>query len=350
MTLPTNVKARKQRAARATVVAVLSAALPIGRSLAAQADGQKAGKSAERIVQVQSKDDIVDSGVLFTPPKDVAKPIAVIWIHGWGVNFYFSTYVAIGRALAGRGYTTITGNTRMHDLGNVEAWRGEKRIRGGGYWGVNSEQIRDLAAWIDFAEGLGFRQVVLVGHSAGATAVQTYQAQTQDNRVVGVVLASGNVRPDTRVPPPEWLSQAKQLIADGRSEELVQGPFVSAATFADIVSTSPEFKDFFGVQTANAGVARIHCPLLAFFGADGDVGNEEDLQLLKSSIKRQHTGPSHVDTAMIQGAGHMYAGQEERVAQVIASWVDTLLSASIGKRESPTALGAGGRGEVYREW
>jgi len=45
----------------------------------------------------------------------------------------------------------------MHDLGNVEAWRGEKRIRGGGYWGVASEEVRDLAAWHDFAEALGFR-------------------------------------------------------------------------------------------------------------------------------------------------------------------------------------------------
>ena len=97
-----------------------------------------------------------------------------------GANFYSPTYVAISRALAKRGYTPTTGNTRMHNLGNVEAWRGEKRIRGGGYWGVASEETRDLAAWLDFAEALGFKKVVLVGHSAGATAVQTYEAQTQD--------------------------------------------------------------------------------------------------------------------------------------------------------------------------
>ena len=333
---PQNVKARRQIAAIATGLAVIGAALPKERSVAADADNQKAGKFAEQIVQVECKDDIVDSGALFAPPKDVAKSIAVIWIHGWGVNFYSPTYVAISRSLAKRRYTVITGNTpRMHDLGNLEAWRGEKRIRGGGYWGVASEQVRDLAAWIDFAEGLGFKQIVLVSHSAGATAVRAYQAHTQDTRVAGVVLASGDILPDTRIPPPEWLSQAKQFIADGRSEELVQGPFVSAATFSDIVNTPPEFKDFFGVQTANAGVTRIHCPLLAFFGTNGDVGNEEDLELLKSSIKRQRTGPSRVDTATIQGADHMYVGQEDRVAQVIASWADTLLSANTEKRETP---------------
>ena len=264
-----NLKARSRIAAMATAISAIGAVLPMGRGLAGQAANQKAEGVAEQIIQVQTNDDIVDSGALFAPPKDVAKPIAIIWVHGWGVNFYFPTYIAIGRSLAERGYTTITGNTRMHDLGNVEAWRGDKRIRGGGYWGVTSEEAKDLAAWIDFVERLGFKKVVLVGHSAGATAVQRYQAETQDTRVVGVVLASGNVRADTRVPKPEWIAEAKQMIADGHQEDLVQGnderhgPFVSAATFLDLVGTPPELKDFFGTQTPNAGITRIHCPLLA---------------------------------------------------------------------------------------
>jgi hypothetical protein len=164
-----DVKAPIQTAARAAAVAMLCAALSIGQSIAAQANDQKAGEIKERIVQVQSKDDVADAGALFTPPEKISKPIAVIWIHGATLNFYSPTYLAISRGLAKRGYTVITGNTRMHDLGNVEAWPGGKRIRGGTYWGIPSEQVRDIAAWIDFAEGLGFKQVVLVGHSAGGT-------------------------------------------------------------------------------------------------------------------------------------------------------------------------------------
>ena len=323
-----DVKAPIQMAARAAAVAMLCAALSIGQSIAAQANDQKAGEIKEHIVQVQSKDDVAAAGALFTPPEKISKPIAVIWIHGATLNFYSPTYLAISRGLAKRGYTVITGNTRMHDLGNVEAWPGGKRIRGGTYWGIPSEQVRDIAAWIDFAEGLGFKQVVLVGHSAGANAVREYQAQTQDPRVAGLVLASGDVRPDTRVPPAEWVSKAKQFIADGKPEELVQGPFLSAATFLDILNRPPEIKDFFGALSTNAGVTRIHCSLLVLLGTDGDVGNEKDLEGIKSSIKRLATGPSRVDTALIQGAGHMYDGQEDRVAEVIANWINTLLSAN----------------------
>jgi len=68
------------------------------------------GKFPEQIVYVRAKDDIVNGGVLFAPPKNSVKPIAIIWIHGWGVNFYSPTYVEIGRLLAERGYTWMIRN------------------------------------------------------------------------------------------------------------------------------------------------------------------------------------------------------------------------------------------------
>ncbi len=296
-----------------------------------------AGKFPEQLVYVRTQDDIVNGGVVFTPPKDSAKPAAVIWIHGWGVNFYQPTYVGIGRALAERGYTCITGNTRMHDLGNVLAWRWKKRIRGGGYWGVASEEVRDLAAWIDFAEERGFKKVVLVGHSAGWAAVRSYQAQEQDGRVIGVVLASGAVRAETRPTDRQQLAEATRLMAAGEGDALVRDPkrsfpsYISAATFLDIANSPPESKDFFGVQITNPPITRIRCPLLAFFGTRGDVGNEADLELLRSSIKRQPSGPSRVDTVMIRGADHMYAGEEGQVAEAIAKWANALLEPEASK-------------------
>jgi dienelactone hydrolase len=101
------------------------------------------------------------------------------------------------------------------------------------------------------------------------------------------------------------------------------------------VNRPPEFKDFLGALSTNAGVTRIQCPLLVFLGTNGDVGNEEDLEQIKSSIKRLPTGPSRVDTALIQGGDHVYDGQEERVAQVIASWSDKLLSANTERSGTP---------------
>jgi pimeloyl-ACP methyl ester carboxylesterase len=312
-------------------VAILAGAVFLIRlRLAPRPENQKPGKFPEQLVFVRSKDDVVSGGALFTAPKDSSQPIAVIWIPGWGVNFYLPSYVGIGRALAERGCTTITANTRMHDIGNVEKYSWGKRVRGGGYWGVTSEAARDIAAWIDFAQQLGFSQVVLVGHSAGWASVRRYQADTRDQRVAGLVLASGGVGFTAQADDPALVAQAKKLVADGAGDDLLRLPnrsfpsFVSAATFLDGVNTPREYEDFFGTQISDPAVMRVRCPILAFFGTNDDVGTEANLQLLKSSVQRLPSGPSRVDITMIQNGNHEYVGEEAQVAKTIASWAGTL--------------------------
>jgi len=298
----------------------------------ARARAQTSGKAVEEIVHVRADDGITNAGAFFSPAKDVAKPIAMIWVHGSGINFYYPSYVKIGRELAARGFAFVAVNTRMHDLGTVAAgFHGEKRIRGGAYWGRYSDQARDIAAWIAFANERGFKQLVLAGHSAGTTAVEAYQAEKQDPRVAGLVLASGRFQPDTTPTDQEMLAQAARLVAEGRGEELLHYPnrptpsFVSAATFLDLAQWLP--KDFFGVQTREAPIARVRCPILAWFGTDeADVGTAADLELLKTSVKRLTAGPERVDTVMIENAGHMYEGHESAVADVLTKWLDTLIA------------------------
>jgi pimeloyl-ACP methyl ester carboxylesterase len=309
-------------------------------SLARRPEDQRRGTFPEELVFVRSKDDVVSGGVVFTPPKEVTKPIAIVWIHGWGVNFYLPSYVGIGRALAERGFTTISANTRMHDLGNVAKYRFGKRVRGGGYWGVTSEDAQDIAAWVDFTQKLGFDRVILVGHSAGWASVGRYQADNRDQRVAGLVLASGAVGFTRREDDPTVLAQAKKLVDAGAGDDLLRLPnrsfpsYISAATHLDIVNTPREYRDIFGTQIADPAIMRVRCPLLAFFGTKDDVGTDVTLNLLKSSIQRLTSGPSRVDTAMIQNGNHEYVGEEAQVAQTIAVWVDTI--SPQGKAPEPT--------------
>ena len=107
----------RQLTAIAAVLALLEAALLLSQRSVQAAGKETDGKFTEELVYIRSEDNIPNTGAIFAPPKGLAKPIAVIWIHGWGQNFYYPTYVKIGRALAERGYTCITANTRMHDIG-----------------------------------------------------------------------------------------------------------------------------------------------------------------------------------------------------------------------------------------
>jgi len=116
---------RRKLVAIAASVALLGTTFLLWRGRMPHPEKMTPGKFPEQIVYIRSNDDIVNGGAIFAPPKDSTKPIAVIWIHGWGVNFYQPTYVAIGRALAERGYAFISANTRMHDLGNVPGGAGK---------------------------------------------------------------------------------------------------------------------------------------------------------------------------------------------------------------------------------
>jgi pimeloyl-ACP methyl ester carboxylesterase len=298
-------------------------------------EDQKPGKFPEQIVYVRSSDDVVGAGVVFSPPRIQSKPLAVIWIHGWGVNFYLPSYVGIGRELAKLGYPTISVNTRMHDLGNVEKYAAAgRRVRGGGYWGITSEDARDIAAWIAYAEQVGYNRVVLVGHSAGWASVGRYQADSGDSRAAGLVFASGEIvvnlqgSDDPQSGDSNWIRQAQELVDKGVGEDLLRIPnrsfpsFISAATELDMIHMPREYADFFGTQTSNPPVFRVSCPLLAFLGTKGDVGGEKELLLLKSSVQRLSKGPRSVETTMITDGNHEYVGEEAQVAQRIARWVE----------------------------
>jgi len=323
--------------ARRVLVAILGLAVFAGgdflirRTFFPRPENQKPGKFPEEVVFVRSKDDVVSGGVLFTASKQTGKPMAVVWVHGWGANFYVPSYVGIGRALAERGYTTISANTRMHDIGNVEKYTLlGKRVRGWGYWGVTSEDARDIAAWVDFAQNLGFDRVVLAGHSAGWASVARYQADTRDPRIAGLVFASGCVGCGNNGEDQALRAQAKKLVDGDSGEGLItlskrsSPSYVSAATYLDSIDTPKEYADFFGVRTENAAVTRVRRPILAFFGDKGDIATQEALNLLKTSIHRLKSGPSRVDTCMIQGGDHEYVGQEAQVAQTIAAWAATI--------------------------
>jgi len=295
-------------------------------------ENQKSGKFPEQLVYVRSADDLVDTGVLFTSPRQPSKPLAIIWVHGWGANFYTPSYVGIGRALAERGFPTISVNTRMHDIGNVEKYTLlGKRVRGGGYWGVTSEDARDIAAWIDYAEQLGYSRVILVGHSAGWASVARYQADSQDHRVAGLVFASPGVGYSAESDDAQLLAQARKLVDEGAGDDLLRLPhrsfpsFVSASTYLDTVNTPREYKDFFGTKGPDAAVTRITCPVLAFFGSKDDIRGEKDLALLTSSVRRLPRGPATVDTAMIANGNHEYVGEEAQVSEKIVHWIEAEL-------------------------
>jgi pimeloyl-ACP methyl ester carboxylesterase len=275
---------------------------------------------AKTLVATQTQDGLRLDGTLIQPAEDREGPL-LVWIHGFGANFYFGPYLRLAEALAAHGQASVIGNTRGHDFGALlEPAKGSPHF-GGAAWERLEESHADLAAWIDFADGRGSAGVVLAGHSIGAVKVTAYQAQQQDARVRGVVLASPPLRPtwDTRAHPAA-LAQAQQMAADGRAETLFAGPWgrVSAQTY---LSSDRFGFDQFGRDNGSPNLALIRCPLLVVIGTkEAHVAVPGDLEI----IRRHAVAAARLETHVIEGADHFYAQHEQDVAAILAQWIDSL--------------------------
>jgi pimeloyl-ACP methyl ester carboxylesterase len=277
---------------------------------------------SEEIVYTDTEDGLVLEGAVIRPTSASPKPVAVVWIHGLTGRFYAKSSILTGRDIAAAGYTFVSGNNRGHDFGARVMRKDGSALLAGGGWERFDESPHDVAAWITFTASLGFERIVAIGHSLGALKVAHYQALRQDPRVVGLVSASAAIR--AWQVNPELLALAEQLEAEGRANDLLPwgssragAGTHSAATFLNRVRTG---LDQFGLDDPDAAIGKIRCPVLAFFGTVQDTGDEADLELIRRNAK----AAARVDTAIVEGADHVYTNRESAVAQVILEWLNRL--------------------------
>ncbi len=275
----------------------------------------------EEVVQAESEDGITHAGILIRPVGRAARPLPLVWTHGFIGRFYETHSLAIGRLLAEQGFLFVSGNNRGHDIG-AALQRGSGVKLGGGWWEKLDEAPLDIGGWVSFAARLGSGQVILAGHSLGGTKIVLYQSGRQDPRVRGLIAASPGIHSGEATP--ETTSIAESLAAEGRGKELLiwkrtnRTRRISAQTLVSRLRTIP---DLFGLRTPDAAIGQIRCPLLVFYGTNEPlIATAKDLE----TIRRNATHAPRVEARMIEGADHHYAGREHEVAALIASFAGSL--------------------------
>jgi dienelactone hydrolase len=292
----------------------------------------------EEFVTTTTEDGLLLEGALLRPVAAPARPLALVWIHGALAHYSSPPYIAIGRALAARGYPFVSGDTRGRDAGAVLWGPSGPRQHpdadqrpfelGGLMWERLDEAPHDLAAWVGFAAGLGVQSVVLIGHSFGAQKVVYYQAERQDPRVRGLVAASGG----RATVAPELVAGAQRMVAAGRGRDLLPwgtsygNLAVSAQTWASRAATG--HLEVFGYGgTPTPAIGRVRCPVLAFYGTEEAwLATAADLETIKANARQA----ARVDTRLLEGVDHGYNGHTEAVAACIAEWVASLGAAPVG--------------------
>ena len=118
----------------------------------------------------------VDAALWQPKGKAVADTTILVQVHGSGENLFTVPSRAVARALSPKGYAALTISTRQHD----------EYINTDNFFEVR----RDIEAAVATAKALGYRSIVLQGHSLGTMQVGFYAATDWDPTIRGVILLS----------------------------------------------------------------------------------------------------------------------------------------------------------------
>jgi pimeloyl-ACP methyl ester carboxylesterase len=285
------------------------------------------------LVRAWTDDGLQLQGLYCTSRRGTKLP-AVLHIHGASSNFYRSQFLdPLAVACNGLGFSFLTANTRGHDIMNSIYTRdpsASKRI--GVAFESFEECLLDIGAWLQLLEDRAEERVVLVGHSFGAHKVAFYQAETGDNRVVGLVFMSpadqgfwAQALGPQMLHILEW---AKEQVANGHPRALSDAglapyPMSAGTIYRMFVSGKSDIFKFGRPDEPWDVISTLDCPVLATMGTVAEhIGStpHEAMQLLAAKA----TASPMCETVVLNGAPHNYRGHEKEVTAAIVDWLSRI--------------------------
>ena len=281
------------------------------------------------IVNVKTRDGLVLHGLL-TEPANPAQTID-IHIHGAGGNFYGNSYFeGLTNRLVGLGVVYLSTNNRGAGVYELE--------KGSISHGVALEKfadcLLDIDAWIEFALGKGYENIVLEGHSYGTEKIVYYMNEGKHrDRVKGVILLgfSDNVGAQMKYEQSigkSYLEEAKALASKGENERLLSDLF---GLCGELPISAQTYLDCFTDHSANALALplrqgsnltffrNIHVPIL------GVIGDQEDKEYtvipIKDAIELLRSENSRAEVYQIEKSDHVFSGKEAQVIAIIANFM-----------------------------
>lgn len=259
--------------------------------------------------------------------ETLTKETCILLIHGQGGNVLENYYAHIwGRIFNENNIGFIYGHNRGHSHINDIFRKNSYYKRCGATFEIFEESIYDVDLWLNKAYELGYKKVILMGHSLGCNKV-IYYIHEKNPKLDGVILASP---PDmvglTLLEEPTYedlVKEAKRNVEEGSPRKILN------ELLDDYSYTSSEnFLNFYteGNNIDNLPIERnpehfeqlesIRVKILAFSG-----GNETGPYAKIELLKEKALNCPNFEVAFIEGSGHTYNDHEEDVANLIVDWI-----------------------------
>lgn len=269
-------------------------------------------------------DDLRLQGTYFESRR---KDICVVLIHGMYANIIENHFAVVwGKICAGNEIGFLYGHTRGYSHTNDILNRNGDSVTIGTTYEIFEDCIMDIDVWLNKAFELGYKRVVLAGHSYGCNKVLYYFYRRRPS-ISGIIFASApDMQGLTKQYEPDYellLKETERNIADNRPGKLTSRPVeaympISSATFynwyregsnADNFPIKRNPEHFEQLETVDV-------PILTFSGAD-----EDELYLQLGLLQKKAIHCPDFIWRVIEHTNHIYYGREAETAELIVSWL-----------------------------
>lgn len=278
-------------------------------------------------VRFQATDGVELQGWL----SDCDGELTVLHIHGMSGNGYENKFLDTLRTLYSQlNMSFLTIDTRGRGIiSSFQQNNGWKQA--GSCYEIFNESEFDIQGAIDYLISIGKKRIILQGHSLGCTKIVNYLMHRDADEVEKVILLAPTDLYGWASSDPNhtsYLTKAKQLIADGRGEELVgfacwpnKTP-ISAQTYPGL-SEKGGPADIYGARDGGCLLGRVGKNMFIVYGTS-DVGITEIDGSIEHWLDRVNLiKNTNTTIAIIDGADHGYRGFEVELSEKIKSFVDT---------------------------
>jgi pimeloyl-ACP methyl ester carboxylesterase len=282
-------------------------------------------KSTVDFVRFTASDDVELQGWL----NNEASDIAVVHIHGMSGNGYQNYFLDNLRATYAKhdiSLFTIDSRGRgiISDFRQGDGWK-----HAGSCFELFEESAHDIRGAIDYLKSLGKTRFILQGHSLGCTKVVNFVLNEDVDGVEKVILLAPTDMTgwaNTEPMHTEYLAKAKQLLSEGKGEELVDAQCwlnktpISAQTYPTICEAGST-ADIYGERDGGSLLGRVVLPMLILYGTE-DIGITQIDGTMDKWLERINAiKNANTKIAVVNGASHGFKGFEDSVAETIESFV-----------------------------
>ena len=284
------------------------------------------------LVKVQTKDGLRLDGFLRSPAGSSASQLSVdvlIMLHGVGGNFYGpGLFDEMADYAVDAGCAVLRVNNRGHDPVSRGPMDGQ---RFGAAYEMVDDCCQDWDAWISFAQGAGYRNIGLWGHSLGAVKSIYYMATEKDSRIKSMVASSpprfsynAYQSMDDWGKYVEQLEEAQKHISDGHPEALMEVRYPSANLL-----TAGVFLDKYGPGEKYDVIGllpNVKVPTLVTLGSLEGVERGQSNSLmgfagLGGELEKLSGELDHVAYASVLNGDHFYTGQREPAWKIVEGFL-----------------------------